>query len=384
MLAVHIPCLAILVLGSASLSSAAAVPRAPQCSSVTFYVSAAIDNAALSLPPDPNNGTQIVEFIERATSGQDVTNGTQSVSGNYSINAIYCRPAGATPARDALQILVHGYTYNSTMWSGLGFGEQYDWQAYAMSQGYHTLAIDRVGHGTNPRHPDPLNEVQGPLHVETIHQLITAIRQDTPSNALDRPFTQIAYVGHSFGSFIGGALARLHPSDVDALVLTAYSTSPNGETIASMKYTPAATLFPGRFPSEEVAKGYVTMASESQRESLLYSGAYDKRIPPVDFAYEDTVTVGEITALGFALAPSVGYKGPVMVVTGVEDSMFCTPPQETCEDILAAAGQFFPDAKEYRTLAVPDTGYDLTLHLSAGETMQKVNEFLGSVFRDGA
>ncbi|KAM7186379.1 Alpha/Beta hydrolase protein [Rhypophila sp. PSN 637] len=330
------------------------------------------------------SSTQIVEFIERAASGQDVTNGTQSVGGNYSINAVYCRPSGTTPARDTLQILVHGYTYNSTMWSGLGFGEQYDWQAYATRQGYHTLAIDRVGHGANLRDPDPLNEVQGPPHVETIHQLITAIRQDTLQNAFDRPFTKIGYVGHSFGPFIGGALARLHPSDVDALVLTAYSTSPNGAAIASMKYTPATTLFLDRFPSEEVAKGYVTMASESQRESLLYSGAYDKRIPPVDFVYEDTVTVGEITALGFALAPSVGYKGPVMVVTGVEDSMFCAPPQETCEGILAGAGQFFPDAKEYRLLAVADTGYDLTLHLSAGDTMRKVHEFFGGVLGDGS
>lgn len=315
--AAHLPCLTLLLLGSALISTTAAVSSG-QSSSVTFHVSAAVNNnAAFSSPPDPNNGTQIVEFIGRATSGEDVTNATQVVSGNYSINAVYCKPSEVASSRGVLHILVHGYTYNSTMWSGLGFGDKYDWQAHATSQGYHTLAIDRVGHGANSRHLDPLNEVQGPLHVETIHQVIAAIRQDTPNNALDRAFISIVYVGHSFGLFIGGTLARLHPSDIDAYVLTAYSTTPNAAAVASMKYTPATAIFPDRFMPDVVAKGYVTMALASQRESALYSGAYDRRIPPVDFAYEDTVTVGEITALGSAFAPSVGYKGPVLVVTVV-------------------------------------------------------------------
>lgn len=61
--------------------------------------------------------------------------------------------------------------------------------------------------------------------------------------------------------------------------------------------------------------------------------------------------------------------------------MFCASPQEACENILAGAGRFFPDAVEYQFLAVPDTGYDLTLRLSARETM---DEFLGKYFRDGS
>ena len=87
------------------------------------------------------------------------------------------------------------------MWSGLGLGEQYSWHAAANAEGYHTLAIDRVGHGPGAKYasngesfPDPLMVMQSSFHVESIAQMISAIRGNTKKNVLGRGFDKIIYV----------------------------------------------------------------------------------------------------------------------------------------------------------------------------------------------
>jgi pimeloyl-ACP methyl ester carboxylesterase len=94
-----------------------------------------------------------------------------------------------------LEVLVHGITYNKEMWAGLNVeaGEEYNWHSFANRRGYHTLAIDRLGHGTNPERPDPFSVVEGPFQVEIMHQLITLLRTGS-DNPLGRTFRRIAYV----------------------------------------------------------------------------------------------------------------------------------------------------------------------------------------------
>ncbi|KAK3934677.1 Alpha/Beta hydrolase protein [Diplogelasinospora grovesii] len=358
-----------------------------RCSSVSFKLSATAENAVFASPPNPENETAIEAFVKSAFSANPpATDGTVPASGTFTINGIYCKPTVPMPHRGAaIQILVHGITYNKTMWSGLGFGDQYDWHKFANAQGYHTLAIDRLGHGLDQggqpwqrqQYPDPLNVVQGAMHVELAHQLITALRTNNTGHALDRGFDKIAYVGHSYGSFIGEALARVYPEDADALVLTGYSTSLNLGAGSALQVASAANLFPARYG--RLPLGYVTIAEETQREAVFYAGAYDKRIPQVDYLFEDTVTDGEIGALAFTLQPATTYKNPVMVVTGALDAFFCGGPG-SCESALNATGQFFPATSNFEYYAPADTGHDLTLHYSAPVTLQKVHDFLNKFF----
>src|SRR5512140_2065173 len=96
------------------------------------------------------------------------TSGTQPVSGDFVINGVNCRPTKKRSRHaNELQLLVHGVTCNSTMWSG-----------YDGISGDATLTIDRPG----------------------------------------RAFSSVAYVGHSFSSRVGSQLALEHPADLVALV----------------------------------------------------------------------------------------------------------------------------------------------------------------------
>ena len=173
----------------------------PSCSDVTFTITATAENPVYSGVPDPNNETQFVDFVHGVFSGSvTVANKTETFSGTYHIDAVYCRPPSVydlVHADNILEVLVHGITYNKTYWSGLGFGDYYNWHPFANWRGYHTLAIDRLGHGTNPERPDPFHVVEGALQVEIMHQLIGLLRGGSRGNPTGRKFDKIAYVSIS-------------------------------------------------------------------------------------------------------------------------------------------------------------------------------------------
>ena len=177
-----------------SLAAAAATGVRPGCSDVTFTISATSESPFYSVAPDAYNETDIINFVHAVLSGTVLPAlGTEPVSGTFSINGVYCRPAVAKPD-DVLQILVHGITYNQTMWSGMGFGDYYNYHKFANFNGYHTLAIDRLGHGSNSEHPDPFGVVGGAIQVEIMHQLIGLVKGNSRGNPLGRTFNKIAYV----------------------------------------------------------------------------------------------------------------------------------------------------------------------------------------------
>ncbi|KAM7219391.1 Alpha/Beta hydrolase protein [Rhypophila decipiens] len=374
-------------------------PPKSKCSNLSFKLPITHDSLVITSPPDPNNETQNARYVKATLGGAQVeVSGTQVVSGTFTINAIYCRPHPAShrrhPNREALQILVHGITYNKDMWSGLGLDDQYNWHAAANAEGYHTLAIDRVGHGPGAKtayngqsFPDPLLIVQSDFHVESIFQLINTIRDNTQRNVIKKKFDKIIYVGHSYGSFIGAALARLHPSSLNALILTGYSTSINLNTANVLSFVSPATLFPqnpSRFPHSQ-PKGYQAISTLSARKEVYFSGSYDPAIPPLDFAYlTDTITTGEsATLIRTASVPVTGYTGPVMIVTGEDDYIFCHTVGKTCEEIMqdTLAG-FFPDIEDSNKgyFVPPRTGHCLTLHYSVGETTREVARLLERFF----
>ncbi|KAK3377299.1 hypothetical protein B0T24DRAFT_701698 [Lasiosphaeria ovina] len=197
---------------------------------------------------------------------------------------------------------------------------EYNWHADANTRGYHTLAIDRLGQGADTAHPDPLNIVQAQLHVEIIHQLITAIRKNAKNNALGQGFNKIVYVGHSFGSILGTAVGRQYPADADVTVLTGYSSTPNLGAISGYQLASAALFRPQQFTGYPL--GYTIMPVEAERRANFFEGAYDPALAHFDYLTQRAFT----TAYDF----------------------------------------FAPD----------NTGHALFLHYSAPETLRQVHDFL--------
>ncbi|KAK3366354.1 hypothetical protein B0H63DRAFT_496774 [Podospora didyma] len=315
------------------------------------------------------------------------TNGTTTISGTYTIVGTYCLPALLT--NNTLQILVHGITYNKNYFAGLGFGDKYDWgipltqfqqtrSVTANNRGYATLAIDRLGHGDNPQHPDPLTVVQPQLQLEIFHKLFPALRDPkSPINVLGRSFKKLVYVGHSYGSFLGLTLARQFPTDADALVLTGFSSTLDFSGVVTAQWTSYIHHAPA---NGNVPLGYLTFAKESDRTNLFYAGNYDPAIPLADFKTEDTITVGESGAVPILLQPAPTYNKLLFIATGQQDAIFC--PQGTvggCKHVLAKSRtDFFPAVPEnqFGYFSPDKTGHDLQLHQSVPDTLKNVHDFL--------
>ena len=106
---------------------------------------------------------------------------------------------------------------------GEGYQEQhYSWINFARGEGYHTLAIDRLGVG-NSSHPNPVL-VRLPLDAAITSKIIQHLRtRSLPClNWVPQSFERVILVGHSIASVIINYLIVHEPEIVDAVILTSY------------------------------------------------------------------------------------------------------------------------------------------------------------------
>jgi len=364
----------------AAAGAVAATGSGPDCRTLQLSIAAAADNVHFTSLPDQNNATAIKEWLVAALTDPtgSYKNGTDRISGTYRVKATYCQPPPHVRPRRALQVLVHGLTYSKDLWAGLGFADQYNWHAYATRAGYHTLAVDRLGHGIPPtlsNLPNPFTEVQGPLQARYTLNLVKALRRGIPAAGLP-PFPKIIYVGHSYGSWLGNNVARDDVRAVDAFVLTGYSGTVALPIALTIDFSSAAVVNPARFAG--VPLGYLAGQTPAVRTAAFYAGAYDAALPARDFATHDTFAVGE--GLSPAFTPLLTeYAGPVLLATGELDVLFCPGGAAACNATLHQTASYFPRAR-FSVLSPKDTGHTLSLHSSAPRTINAVHAWLDRYF----
>ncbi|ESZ91708.1 ctr copper transporter family protein [Sclerotinia borealis F-4128] len=312
-------------------------------------------------------------------------------AGAYSMSLRYCDPEVHIPSRqNTIQYLQHAITMTKNYWSGLDYpngynGEQYSYIAYMSKQGYSTLSVDNLGSG-NSTHPDPVFVVQMTLQVEIIHNIIVMLRSGKiPHPYLaGRTFDKVIYVGHSYGSICGNAVATVHPKDVDTFVLTSYSIDfALGAVSLSLMIPAPAFLVSPRFSSLESQPFYLAAASRSGRQTALYRrlGGFDPAIVTFDFHHEGTVSLGEIATLLYGVGPAPAFTGNILVVTGKQDAICCySPLGSDCGvgsgSIPARAVANFPNAANFATMIPDMTGHAPFLHYSAQGQLSYITSFL--------
>lgn len=96
--------------------------------------------------------------------------------------------------------------------------------------------------------------------------------------------------------------------------------------------------------------------------------------------YNDRQTnaIGEILTLGAVLAPSPRFIGPVDVVLGENDQVFCGSNCSTPTDLSAAFQPvFYPNAAAgYSHFLVPGTGHSINAHFGARASWDHQLDFL--------
>ncbi|UZJ55763.1 hypothetical protein CBS101457_005083 [Exobasidium rhododendri] len=271
--------------------------------------------------------------------------------------------------------------------------ETYSWTDYMSNLGYPTLAIDRLGAGLSD-HPDPITTVQANLQTNIHHEIVTMARAGTIPNIATK-FSKIIFVGGSYGSILGNQQAIQYPTDLDALLLTAYTNDDqllvpifSVETIAA----PAFLVDAAKWPT--LPAGYLTNTGDIGRE-YLYDGAasYDQDVFNYDELNRGTITIGEALTANAGTAVAPNFKGPVHLITGQEDSVFCgtgvdnlggivrqgncTPNNST--NIPAMSKSYFPAASSFSYTIIPNTGHVTVLHKTVQQTFVSAANFLNAV-----
>ena len=216
--------------------------------------------------------------------------------------------------------------------------------------------------------------------METIHEVIKQIKSG--KTGISRPGTYI-FVGHASGSSLGASLAETYPDDVDAVVLTGYSSgsSTNTSLILAQEYAPAAISDPNRFGN--LSYGYLLGNSlEARTATLYYQGHYDPNISLSDYSSRGVQALGERFSLGPRTEPS--FRGKVLVVTGANDQIVCgaTPARECSlvPDAVMNVNTTFSSCTGFEYY-IPQTGRNVNWHYKApvtfDVTFQKLDFLLG-------
>lgn len=197
--------------------------------------------------------------------------------------------------------------------------------------------------------------------------------------------TTFKYVGHSYGSIQGNALAATFPDAVDTYVLTGYTGRfveglvPLAAGIAE----PAQLVMP-RFASLPV--GYLAQSYEPGRVYGLYTvdgvGGFDPATAQYDFDNEGTVALGELATLFYGVTPATEFTGSVFVVTGQQDAIVCNNVNGAdClapTNKVAEAAGFFPAASDYSYIIPNKTGHSANLHYSSPDSFAKIHSYLST------
>lgn len=278
-----------------------------------------------------------------------------------------CYRGSQKPA--AVQLLVHGATYNHLYWD-FPYGDgYYSYVGAATAAGYATFNIDRIGDG-NSSHP-PSAELDLTAGAVALHDAVTALR----TGAVDgHPFQHVITVGHSLGS-IEAWLEDARYHDVNAIIVTGalHALTPNAPAIAGTDFYPA--IDDPKFAGSGLDPGYLTTVPGT-REALFYNPATaNPAVVAIDEANKDTNTLAELggtlslLALPPAQQPSYQINVPVLVAVGADDSLFCAGvTQYNCaqpETVQSFESQYYSPQAHLKVAVIPGTGHDLALSTTA-------------------
>lgn len=287
-----------------------------------------------------------------------------------------CLPAG--PAPDAVQLLVHGGTYNSAYWDLPYQPENYSYQRDMATHGYATFAADQLGSGLSSR------PVSLPLSIgvwaESMHEVVGHLRAGHVGGVA---FGKVVIVGHSVGSGIVAAEAATY-HDVDGVVLSGMTHLPALPTLAlGVAFGLQPTFLDQQLAHLGSDPLYFT-TKPGARAGLFYATAdADPRVIAADEATKDQVSVpgiGTVAVFGIVLPTTLGITVPVFQAVGSQDALFCgLLALRDCSNVSTLRAQeapYYTAAADLSMYVLPGAGHSLALHQNAHEYRDATRSWL--------
>jgi pimeloyl-ACP methyl ester carboxylesterase len=268
----------------------------------------------------------------------------------------------------AVQLLIHGATYNRYYWDFRSYQPQnYSYVDTAISRGYTTFNIDRIGSGKSAKPDGLLNTVDSAVY--TVHQVVQALRSGTFGTRFDR----VVLVGHSLGSLIAIGEASLY-QNVDGVILTGLTHNLNPIRITAIPNF----LYPSQLDPKFglfAPTNYLTTIPGSRDDLFYVTANTDPTIITEDERLKDVLAVGQDEILARITSPeSQLIDVPVFILVGTQDLLFCGGVADcsTAEALVTYESLVFAPAACLQADVVPGTGHNLNLHLNAQESFAKM------------
>lgn len=348
------------------------------CVSGKINVTASASNTRLLLKSPASQAELTQTTVDMAQAGsnymQRVNAGPNQVNGTFQIFSKLCVPNNASAASNVqtLQFLSHGGTLDHTYWD---FAPGYSYVDAAATAGYATFSYDRLGTGLSD-HPDPNQIAQAALQAEIAHVIIQGLRK---VRVQGKGIEKVVGVGHSAGSSLSLAVVGKYPRDFDGLVFTGISASADSIPISQISFnlSPAPLDPSGRFKGLDM--GYLTQGAIPQafQFSFFRYPEYDPKIFQRQFDTRQTTIFGELLTFGSVTNPQPNFTGPVDVVLGQYDYVFCTGNcSYPADQAQTFANAFFPASLKKGTFLQPNSGHLVAEHYTANQSFAHSLGFL--------
>ncbi|KZO91751.1 alpha/beta-hydrolase [Calocera viscosa TUFC12733] len=344
-------------------------------------------NSSLATDLDPTQPA-VTELQAQFTSSQadfteDYMSGTNSSTGAvYDISGVLCTPKGGDKHNGTIQLLVHGIAFDSSYWDLAFQPENYSYVWRAAAEGYTTFRYDRLGTGESDHPFDGYHEVQAATDLQILLQIISLLHSGgIGGNA----YSSIFAIGHSYGSIQLAAASGIVPGQLSALVLTGFSANGSyvGQFQTSNAFSRADETQPSRFtglPGSYVISGL----PQSSQINFFYYPFYDLDIASFSFSTTQPVTQGVLFTFTSLINGASNFTGPVHVVTGDRDWVFCGAQCDIEPDgqhtILELVGPtIFPQSSNFSVFSPANTGHGLNMHLSTPDSYTNIMDWLNAL-----
>jgi len=275
-------------------------------------------------------------------------------------------------AGKTVQLLLHGATYARYYWDLPYQAEHYSYVRSATKRGYATFNLDRIGNGDSDHPNGDLVDIVANGFV--VHQVVAALRAGAVASTV---FDKIIVVGHSMGSFTALRYGGDYPGEADGIILTGYLHDMNWPfVLGSLLPAVYPAAWDPKFEGQITTLDYYTTVPGTRGDAFYYLENVDPNVLVLDESLKQTTTSGELNAFAAAVYDpiSLQIQGPVQVVVGKYDSIFCGGVVN-CSDRAAVQTYeegWFGASACVETAVINDAGHDLNLQLNADATYSQM------------
>ncbi|PVH80876.1 alpha/beta-hydrolase [Cadophora sp. DSE1049] len=291
------------------------------------------------------------------------------VTASYKIAGTFCAPTKG-PSKTVL-LASHGLGFDRSYWHPEIQPDKYSFVDYAISKGYSVFFYDRLGVSKSSVISGYVNQVS--IQISILEQLVNQIRTGKFS---PKP-KNVVLIGHSFGSVISNALLVSDPGLVDGVVLTGISYKIPDTAVAFEAWQPrlARVQSPGRW--RQLDGGYTTWVDIFANVNVFFKYPfYDKKVVEYSETNKQPFALMEIISLAVTDLHAPKFTGPVLVMSGENDLVFCNGD---CSPILEEpARDIFNASKNLEVYVQPGSGHGINYSLNATGTFGVITHFLAT------